>query len=729
MPEALAQPPRAASRRWPWAVALFCLLALALVWVAQWQESQRLAAEQSRQDDSERRVVLDLATQALLHQLQRLDDALLVLRGDTRAGKEHLVEEIGLLRRGPWRELSASISVVGKEGQLLVSDPPSREAAYQGTQEHFLHFASGGGDALFVDGPVPQGLGDAKARGIRLSRPILDPQGRFAGVVALTLEARQLTAFARHVDLGKEGVLTLISPTGRVLSRSRDLEQHLGKQVPDHDLQHFRQNQHGLLRHVSPLDGSPRTAAFRWLDQYPLLVLVASSSRQESQAIALLQESSLNTGIQLSLLILMVGAAIAFHLHRRDRLETLLAQERSHFLEAQRVSRLGSWEQDMASNTLWWSEQTYRVLGLDPEKTPPSYPAFLATIHPDDRDRVDQAFLLCRSSGGELDISFRQETPERGERHLHVGGRGEKNPQDQSWHLTGTIQDVTDYLRLQQALQDAEERWKFALEGAGEGVWDWDVAGQHIYFSPRWKAIIGYDDSELPNRHSEWIDRLHPEDRSLVLTTLTDHLAGRSTTYAQEFRLQHKDGGYRWVLCRGCILSRDKVGHPLRMLGTICDISGRKEAELSLTQKEVMQRSLVSALAEGLVVQHQDGRVLLTNGAARRILQCSDEALVARGFPAPEWKMLRDDGSFLPPEHFPAQATLASGVSQDNVILGIDRPDGPRLWLSVNTRPLVHSSDSLPYAVVIAFTDLGSLRPAPSTPTTPSTPLLLEPSA
>lgn len=714
MPDALPPAPRTGRRLWPWAVALFCTLSLTLVWIAQWQEGQRLAAEQSRQDESERRVILDLATQALLHQLQRLDDALLVLRGDTRAGKEHLAEEIGLLRRGPWRELSASISVVGKDGQLLVSDPPRQEPAYQGTEEHFLHFASGAGDALFVDGPVQQALGDGKAKGVRLSRPILDSQGHFAGVVALTLEARQLTAFARHVDLGKEGVLTLVSPTGRILSRSRELEQHLGKQVPDHDLQHFRQNQHGLLRHTSPLDGSPRTAAFRWLDQYPLLVLVASSTRQESEAIEQLQRSSRHTGMELSVLILMVAIAVAFHLHRRDKLEALLAQERAHLLEAQRVSRLGSWEWEVASGALWWSEETYRALGLDPDQEQPSYPAFLAAIHPEDRERVDQAFLLCRSTGGELDLSFRLETADRGERTLHVGGRGQKNPQDQSWRLMGTIQDVTEHLRLQQALQDAEERWKFALEGAGEGVWDWDVAGQHIYFSPRWKAIIGYADSELPNRHSEWIDRLHPEDRSLVLTTLTDHLAGRSTTYAQEFRLQHKDGGYRWVLCRGCIFARDKLGHPLRMLGTISDISGRKETELSLMQKEVMQRSLVSALAEGVVIQDQNGTVLQSNGAARRILQCSDATLEARGFPAPEWKMLREDGTYLAPEQFPTWATLASGVSQDNVLLGIDRPEGPRLWLRINTRPLVRSGDSLPYAVVSAFTDMGSLRPAPA---------------
>ncbi|HET7776655.1 MAG TPA: diguanylate cyclase, partial [Azospira sp.] len=206
--------------------------------------------------------------------------------------------------------------------------------------------------------------------------------------------------------------------------------------------------------------------------------------------------------------------------------------------------------------------------------------------------------------------------------------------------------------------------------------------------------------------------RLHPDDKDRVLGATADYFAGRLPVFEQEFRLRHRDGSYRWILSRGRVCARDEVGRPLRMLGTIVDISERKQAELALAKSEAMQRSLVSVLAEGVVVQGREGQILSANAAARRILHLSEEQLLARGSRDPAWNVIREDGQPFPADEHPAMVTLRTGVSSDNVIMGVDRPDGGRVWLSVNSRPLIQGGDEAPYAVVTSFADITAVKAA-----------------
>nr|WP_217346570.1 PAS domain-containing protein [Noviherbaspirillum sp. L7-7A]MBV0881032.1 PAS domain-containing protein [Noviherbaspirillum sp. L7-7A] len=129
------------------------------------------------------------------------------------------------------------------------------------------------------------------------------------------------------------------------------------------------------------------------------------------------------------------------------------------------------------------------------------------------------------------------------------------------------------------ALVDSEARWKFALEGAAEGVWDWDVRGGQVQFSRRWKEILGYADDAIGNHIDEWNGRIHPEDKPRVLAELDSHLKGAAPTYNSEHRMRCQDGGWKWVLERGMVVSHAADGQPLRMVGTFSDISQRKEAE------------------------------------------------------------------------------------------------------------------------------------------------------
>ena len=139
--------------------------------------------------------------------------------------------------------------------------------------------------------------------------------------------------------------------------------------------------------------------------------------------------------------------------------------------------------------------------------------------------------------------------------------------------------------QAQRELNDNQERFALAVEGVNDGIWDWDLHTCQIYFSPRWKGILGYQDSELPNVFKSWIANIHPDDLPKFLNILHGYLEGRSSNYEVEFRAQHKDGSYRWLLARGAAL-RDKTGKPYRLAGSHTDITKRKQAEELLARRD-----------------------------------------------------------------------------------------------------------------------------------------------
>ena len=146
---------------------------------------------------------------------------------------------------------------------------------------------------------------------------------------------------------------------------------------------------------------------------------------------------------------------------------------------------------------------------------------------------------------------------------------------------TGTNNGTTTVDRLAEFAAEArgrEERFSLAVRGANDGLWDWDIRTGAVYYSPRWKAMIGYADDEIGPRFEEWRRRIHPDDLERSLATIRDHLDGGDETFRLEHRLRHKDGSYRWILARGASL-RDEHGVAYRLAGWHADTTARKTAE------------------------------------------------------------------------------------------------------------------------------------------------------
>ncbi|MCD2450963.1 PhnD/SsuA/transferrin family substrate-binding protein [Methylicorpusculum oleiharenae] len=131
-------------------------------------------------------------------------------------------------------------------------------------------------------------------------------------------------------------------------------------------------------------------------------------------------------------------------------------------------------------------------------------------------------------------------------------------------------------------LQESEALWKFALEGAGDGVWDWHIPTGQVFFSKQWKAMIGYAEDEFENTFDSWKDHLHPDDSDRVLATVHNYFEKNLPLYTTEFRIRSKNGEWHWILSRGMVVSYSESNEPLRMIGTHTDINERKQAEFDL---------------------------------------------------------------------------------------------------------------------------------------------------
>ncbi len=164
-----------------------------------------------------------------------------------------------------------------------------------------------------------------------------------------------------------------------------------------------------------------------------------------------------------------------------------------------------------------------------------------------------------------------------------------RGPDGKVEFLATIMRDMTERKRVEELLRLSEERLQLAVQGAIDGLWDWNLRTGEIYYSPRWKRMLGYSDDEIKPAFFEWESRLHPDDRERAMTTLSSYLKGETEFYELEHRLRHKDGGYRWTLARGAAI-RDAGGEPFRMAGSHNDITLRKEQEEQLKRSDEQLR-------------------------------------------------------------------------------------------------------------------------------------------
>lgn len=210
---------------------------------------------------------------------------------------------------------------------------------------------------------------------------------------------------------------------------------------------------------------------------------------------------------------------------------------------------------------------------------------FSSLILQEDRERFNRLRQPIPAAGGAQNCDLRLVKSGGSHCRVNVTATVDTSPKGEA-SLRVIVTDLTAGRQAESALQESEERLKFALEATLDGLWDWDIPSGTVHFSPQWARLLGYAPGEIQERVESFYTLVHPDDVALVKQAMEDHFAGRSPVKQGEIRLRTKSGEYRWFLDRGKVVVRNAAGEPVRMVGTISDITDRKQTEDQLRTSE-----------------------------------------------------------------------------------------------------------------------------------------------
>jgi len=249
--------------------------------------------------------------------------------------------------------------------------------------------------------------------------------------------------------------------------------------------------------------------------------------------------------------------------------------------------------------------------------------------------------------------------------------------------ILSLVQNITERRQAKLALQASEERWQLAIQGSNEGIWDWHIAADRVFYSPRWKEQLGYVDDELPRDRTVWRSRVHPDDIERIEALMQAHFCGQTPTYQAEYRIRHRSGHYIWILSRGQAVF-NAAGEPMRFVGSHVDISDRKQAELDLQASQQLLQMVFDHLPQRVFWKALDGR----------FLGCNQVFANDMGYDSPKDIIGKTDGQL----QALSSASIALFEARDRAVIDADQTiafeqqpqlyaNGKKRWVSTTKSP------------------------------------------
>ena len=314
----------------------------------------------------------------------------------------------------------------------------------------------------------------------------------------------------------------------------------------------------------------------------------------------------------------------------RQQAEAALRQSEERLQLALEGSGDGLWDWNILTDEMYFSPRWLGMLGYQNHELPEHVSTWKKLIHPEDQNWVYQV-LEAHLQDSSLPYAFDYRVRTKSGEWKWIANYGKvvtRDAKGQPLRMVGTHKDISARKQAEAALRQSEERFALAMEGSRDGLWDWNTITNEVYFSPRFKEILGYTEQELPNQVQEWTSRLHPEDRDRVMDVLQNHLEEK-IPFDLEYRLRQKQGTYCWICGRGqAIWSQD--GKATRMAGSISDISDRKLAEAAVRESEARYRLLADNSTDLISTHTSSGIFLYASPACRYLLGYEPEQLQGR---------------------------------------------------------------------------------------------------
>jgi diguanylate cyclase (GGDEF)-like protein/PAS domain S-box-containing protein len=243
---------------------------------------------------------------------------------------------------------------------------------------------------------------------------------------------------------------------------------------------------------------------------------------------------------------------------------------------------------------------------------------------------------------------------------------------------------LADAVAFEDALRASEERFKLAVTGSNDGLWDWDIPTQEVYFSPRYRQLLGYGEHEMANTIDAVVQLMHPDDRDEALRALEEHLES-GASYDAEFRLRTRSGEFRWFRARGQSV-RDAGGQAVRMAGSMTDITDRKLAEAQLYAEKERAQVTLASIADAVITTDDRGRVEYLNPVAEALTGW--KAHEARGLSLQTIASLVDETTReIPPDLVSRVLSEGRAVKESAKVLLI-REDGSEVAVNESASPI-----------------------------------------
>jgi PAS domain S-box-containing protein len=306
---------------------------------------------------------------------------------------------------------------------------------------------------------------------------------------------------------------------------------------------------------------------------------------------------------------------------------TELASVARQLQAAQRVAQVGSWEFDLATHQVAWSEQLYRIIGMDPRSPTLDFHAQEAIYTPASWALLAGAVQRTIARGEPYELTLELLRPDgerrtviaRGEAVLGATGVPEK--------LVGTLQDVTELARMRSELVRLSERTQIAMATANVGVWEWNLADNVLVWDDTMHRLYDAGPGEFAGAYEAWRSRVYPDDLAATEAELRDAIAG-TRDFQSEFRIVWKNREVRHLRPAAAVQRDPDTGLPVRVIGVNWDITEQRLAETALRSNEALQRGILAHAGSAIIATDREGTITLFNRAAEELLGYSAQELL-----------------------------------------------------------------------------------------------------
>ncbi|WP_348944797.1 EAL domain-containing protein [Chitinibacter sp. FCG-7] len=277
-----------------------------------------------------------------------------------------------------------------------------------------------------------------------------------------------------------------------------------------------------------------------------------------------------------------------------------LLQEREAALKlAQQLAGIGNWSWNLQTDEHIWSDEIYRIYGRPRQLAPLIYPEVAYYFTRDSWQRLAAAVTQCLQDGRAYECSAELVRLDKTACWITARGEAQRDSTGKIIRLSGTVQDITEHKLLEIRLQKSQQQLQLVIDATSDGFWDWDYRSGYIFHSKKYDELIGQNAALDTHNLAFFLANIHADDRDYARAMFEQHLSGNAARIEFDCRLNTSAEPAQWVQVRGQIVQRDENDKPLRIVGTLSNISDKKQTELSLKQRERQLERVIEGADQG----------------------------------------------------------------------------------------------------------------------------------